>query len=177
MTTKDESFMDWSDADFSGNWDHATAEGDPMTAKSRSGCVVFNAGCPIVFFSKLQTEIALSSTESEYVALSQSLREVLPLMELVTELKTAGFDVPGANPQVHCTAFEDNNGALEMAQTPKMRPRTKHLNIKYHHFREAVRMGKVSIRSVKTLDQIADIFTKPLGFDLFVKFRKLIMGW
>jgi hypothetical protein len=174
---KDESFIDWSDADFSGNWDPPTAQDDPMTSKSRSGCVIFYAACPIVFYSKLQTEIALSSTESEYVALSQSLREVLPLMELVTELKAAGFDVPGAKPAVHCTAFEDNNGALEMAQTPKMRPRTKHMNIKYHHFREAVRLKKVSIWSVNTVNQVADIFTKPLGVELFEKFRKLILGW
>jgi hypothetical protein len=98
-------------------------------------------------------------------------------MELVTELKGAGFDVPGSTPAVHCTAFEDNNGALEMANTPKMRPRTKHMNIKYHHFREAVCLKKVTIKSIGTLDQIADIFTKPLGLELFVKFRKLIMGW
>jgi hypothetical protein len=82
---------------------------------------------------------------------------------LVTELKEASFDVPGATPAVHCTAFEDNNGALEMANTPKMRPRTKHMNIKYHHFREAVRLKKVSIWAVGTLDQIADIFTINYG--------------
>jgi hypothetical protein len=64
-----------------------------------------------------------------------------------------------------------------MAQTPKMRPRTNHMNIKYHHFREAVRLKKGSIWSVNTLDQVADIFTIPLGLQLFKKFRKLILRW
>lgn len=64
-----------------------------------------------------------------------------------------------------------------MARTPRMRPRTRHINLKYHHFREAVTAGLVSIHAITTDNQIADIFTKPLPHDLFVKFRKQIMGW
>jgi len=58
-----------------------------------------------------------------------------------------------------------------------MRPRTKHLNIKYHHFREEVRKGTISIYHTRTEDQIADIFTKPLPEVPFVKFREKMMGW
>jgi hypothetical protein len=137
-TPKHESFQCYCDADFSGNWNPNIAEYDNTTARSRSGYFIMYAGCPIVWASRLQTEIALSSTESEYVSLSQSLREVLPLMKLVDELVGAGFDLANETPRVHCKVFEDNSGALEMAQTHKMRPRTKHMNIKYHHFREAV---------------------------------------
>jgi hypothetical protein len=54
---------------------------------------------------------------------------------------------------------------------------TKHMNIKYHHFREAVQNGKVTIHPIDTLDQLADIFTKPLKFELFESLRKGIMGW
>jgi hypothetical protein len=93
-----------------------------------------NNNFPIIWALRLQTEIAMSSTESEYIALSQSLREVLPMMELAKELAKAGFNLGTETPKVQCKAFEDNSGALEMAQTPKMSPRTKHLNIKYHHF-------------------------------------------
>jgi hypothetical protein len=99
------------------------------------------------------------------------------MMKLVNELKTAGFDLPGETPKVHCKAFEDNSGALAMANTHKMRPRTKHLNIKYHHFREAVVNKEISIWKVDTKEQVADIFTKPLGEELFIKFRYAIMGW
>jgi hypothetical protein len=55
--------------------------------------------------------------------------------------------------------------------------RTKHLNIKYHHFREEVRKGTISIYHIRTEDQIADIFTKPLPEVHFVKFREKMMGW
>jgi hypothetical protein len=95
----------------------------------------------------------------------------------VKELANAGFDLGTATPTVHCKAFEDNSGALEMAQTPKMRPRTKHLNIKYHHFREAVEDGLVTIHSIGTKDQLADIFTKPLPEAMFQNLRMKIMNW
>jgi hypothetical protein len=98
-------------------------------------------------------------------------------MRLVEELAKAGFKFMCNTPTVHCKVFEDNSGALAMAQTPKLRPRTKHLNLKYHHFREAVSDGRISIHAIGTEDQIADIFTKPLGQELFLKFRKAIMGW
>jgi hypothetical protein len=177
MTPTDKSFEVYADADFSGNWDSSIAEFEPATARSRSGFVIMYAGCPIAWASRLQTEIALSSTKSEYISLSQSLREVIPLMRLVNELNAAGFEIPGERPMIQCKAFEDNTGALEMAKTHKMRPRTKHLNIKYHHFREAVQKGEISIMQIDTLEQIADIFTKPLGLQLFLKFRKMMLGW
>jgi hypothetical protein len=78
---------------------------------------------------------------------------------------------------MHCKLFEDNNGALIMATSPKIRPRTKHINIKYHHFREAIHTGKVTIHKISTDKQQADIFTKPLIEQAFLYLRKLIMGW
>eukprot|EP00978_Attheya_sp_CCMP212_P017515 scaffold46797_cov52-Attheya_sp.AAC.1 len=70
---------DWVNADFCGAWDRQYAMEDPTTARSRSGYAIRYCGCPITWRSKLQTEVALSTTEAEYVALSQSLREVLPI--------------------------------------------------------------------------------------------------
>ena len=66
-------------------------------------------------------------------------------------------------PMVWCTAFEDNIGAIELAKAPKLRPRTKHINIKYHHFRKYVHEGKVRIEKIDTADQLADLGTKPLA--------------
>jgi hypothetical protein len=66
---------------------------------------------------------------------------------------------------------------LKIAKVPKMRPRTKHLNIKYHHFREEVSKGTVSIYHVKTEDQMADMLTKPLDQKLFEAHREKMMGW
>jgi hypothetical protein len=78
----------------------------------------------------MQTEIALSSTESEYTGLSYALRDAIPIMELLKELKKKEFPVRSTIPNVHCKVFEDNSGALEMATVHKPRPRTKHLNVK-----------------------------------------------
>jgi len=62
----------------------------------------------------------------------------------------AHIPVLNATPKIHCKVFEDNAGAIEIANVPKMRPRTKHLNIKYHHFREEVKKGTISIYHTRT---------------------------
>jgi hypothetical protein len=98
-------------------------------------------------------------------------------VRLVEELADAGFSMTKTPPRVHCKVFEDNSGALAMAQTPKMRPRTRHMNLKYHHFREAVEKGQVTIHAINTLEQVADILTKPLAMLQFQKLRKMMMGW
>ncbi len=131
----------------------------------------------IQLLKKFATEIALSSTEAEYIALSQAMREVIPIMWLLNEAHEMGIPIIKEKPNVKCKVFEDNAGAIEIANVPKMRPRTKHLNIKYHHFREEVRKGTISIYHTRTEDQIADVFTKPLPEVPFVKFRESMMGW
>ena len=80
-------------------------------------------------------------------------------------------------PSVKCKLFEDNNGAIELAKAPKIRPRTKHITLKYHHFREHVRKGLIKINPVDTLEQVAIIFTKALTFLIFDYIRKKMMGW
>ena len=164
------------DADFCGNWSKEESD-DRDTARSRYGYVIKYMGCPLVYKSQLSQEIALSTTESEYMGLSQALREAIPIMELLKELKEAGFPVGSNVPEVKCKVFEDNSGALEIAKEHKYRPRTKHINVKYHHFRDYVDRGDISIVKIGTEDQEADILTKPLIGDQFLKLRKLLMGW
>ena len=117
---KVKSFEVWVDADFSGNWNKITAESDTSTAKSRSGYVLTYGECPISWTSKLQTQMVLSSCEAEYIALSQSLRDAIPVMRLLQELKDRELGGDYANPVVHCKVFEDNTGALALAMVPKM---------------------------------------------------------
>ena len=147
---------------------------DVSTAKSRTGYVISFAGCPVIWGSKLQTQIALSTTEAEYIALSQALRDAIPIMNL--EIKSKGFDIYSKTPRVYCNAFEDNNGALELARTPKMRARTKHINLVYHHFRDYV-SRLIHVLPIDTKEQIADIFTKPLDSTTFKKLRTLMLQW
>jgi hypothetical protein len=113
------SFEVWADADFCGLWDKHTAIDDPTTAKSRTGYVVKYGGCPIIWASQLQTEIAQSTTEAEYIALSTALRQTIPLMRLVSELQTIMNLPMDIIPKVHCKLFEDNSGAIELANVPK----------------------------------------------------------
>ena len=81
----------------------------------------------------MQTQVALSNTciEAENVSLSQALREVVPVMNLIKELQERKFTTISSVPKVYCKAFEDNSGALELARSPKLRPRTKHINNMY----------------------------------------------
>ena len=148
-----------------------------MTSKSRSGWLVRFAGAPITWASKMQTITAMSTTEAEYIALSTSLREVIPMMGMLQEAREHGLPMEYLPPKVHCTVFEDNSGALELARLPKIRPRTKHINQSYHHFREHVERQEVTIQSTPTEDQLADILTKPLPEVSFSRHRKTIMGW
>ena len=134
-------------------------------------------GCPLSWKSQLQTEIALSSTESEYTGLSYALREAIPIMEMLKEMKRNGFDIRCTVPKVHCKVFEDNSGALEIASVHKYRPRTKHLNIKLHHFRDFVVRGEISIHKIETEKQLADYLTKPLNEEKLARLRKIVMGW
>ncbi len=176
-TPNDSSLECFCDADFAGNYHISEAEQETDTARSRTGYVIKYAGCPLIWASRLQTEIALSTTESEYISLSTSLRDVIPLMNLIEELRKAGFDYSPMKPRIYCKAFEDNSGALELAKAPKLRPRTKHINIKYHHFREFVKDGKVELYKIDTEEQDADILTKGLPEASFTYLRKKIMGW
>ena len=143
---------------------------------SRTGYVILFANCPIIWTSKLQTEITLSTTESEYVALSQSLRDVIPLLALLRELKQK-TDHESTIPTIHCTVHEDNRGCIDLVETPRMRPRTKHIALKYHHYRKHVKDGLITVKDVETDRQIADIFTKALGDLKFATLRKMMMGW
>ena len=164
------------DADFVGNWDPEDVA-NVDTAKSRHGYCITYAGCPICWKSQLQPHIALSSSESEYIGLSSALREAIPIMNLLTEMAHHQLLPSPAQTTIHCKVFEDNIGALEMAREHKFRPRTKHMHIKYHHFRSYVDSKQISIHHIGTDDQYADILTKPLPYHTFSRHRKTMMGW
>ena len=164
------------DADFSGNWNAAESE-DRNTARSRHGYAITYLNCPIIWKSQMQTEIALSSTESEYIGISQGLREVIPLMTILEEMKAHNMPIEPSASKVYCRVFEDNSGALEMARVHKFRPRTKHINVKYHHFRDYVSRGNIKLFPIRTSEQPADMLTKPLPAGPFIKHRKRLMGW
>lgn len=114
--------------------------------------------------------------EAEYIALSSAMCEVIPLVNLMTELKIVVYFYD-PTPGVKCKLFEDGRSCLVVAESACLTPRTKHIAIKYHHFRSMVKDGKIKIHSISTKEQQTDIFTKPLVECQFKYLRKLLIGW
>ena len=98
-------------------------------------------------------------------------------MNLLKEMKEMGMPIESGIAKIKCQVFEDNSGALEIAKVKKFRPRTKHLNVRLHHFRSYVDSGEITIHKIDTKEQPADMLTKPLNKELVVKHRKRIQGW
>jgi len=165
------------DADYAGLFGHEDDQ-DPISVRSRTGFVLTIFGCPVLWSSKLQTKICLSSAAAEYVAFSMSMRELFPMRRLLTEigtLLTLDITTPSL---VLSTIFEDNQGCLSLVNVPKMSPRNKYISLKYHFFRDQIGESKgVVAKYISTKFQQADIFTKGLPSKDFVRIRKLLMGW
>jgi hypothetical protein len=110
------------------------------------------------------------------VALSTALRDHIPVMDLLKEMADQGHDVVNT-PSINCELFEDNSGALEQARTAKYRPRTRHINAAWQHFRSYVASGLIQIHSIQMDWQLGDAFTKQVSKEDFIKFRQLIFRW
>ena len=98
------------------------------------------------------------------------------MRELILEIKDI-LKIPEADLKIRCNLFEDNKGAEELTKVPKIRPRTKHIATKYHHFRESVKNKTLLVKRVETSHQLADIFTKALPKQSLEYLRHQIMGW
>jgi hypothetical protein len=99
--------------------------------------------------------------------MSQALWDVIPIMNLLQEMREQNFKVICIEPYVYCKVFEDNAGALELARLPKLRPSTKHINVCYHHFCKHVQKELIKIFPINTKDQTADALTKALAQNVF----------
>ena len=128
--------------------------GDIATAKSTSGYIFIIANGPISWKSKLQTIIAQSTTEAEYIAISLAAKELIYIKELLIEL--------GQYKQDKFPLYSDNNGALLLAKNPVFHERTKHIATKYHLVRSYIEKGILDLIYIPTKDQLADGLTKPL---------------
>jgi hypothetical protein len=166
------------DSDFMGLYGKELRS-DPSNVKSRTGYVICLNGCPLVWSSKLQESIALSTMMAEYYALSTAMREVIPLRALVqTVAKGCGIDNKVIT-AFKTTVWEDNNGALTLANLDpgQQTPRSKFYDVKVHWFRSHLEPGNIEVKKINTKIQLADLFTKPLAKDVFEGLRKLLCGW
>ena len=167
----------WVDASFAGLWGHEDAQ-DPASVKSHTGFVLTLFGCPVLTQSRRQNIVTLSSTAAEYVALSEAMRELIPMRRLLLEITTK-LKLPAiAQTLVKSTVFEDNQSCLALANAPKLLPGNKYLALRYHFFRSEIGPDKgVLVQWVSTDQQVADLSTKSLGPAQFKVLRKKLMGW
>ena len=157
------------DVDFAGQWNVKDPH-DPLCVKSQMGYVLRVGKCPVHWVSKLQSEVALSMMEAEYIALSTAMQDSIPLQTLAPEVHAI---VGGLTLScwTYSKVFEDNNGALILATTPCKTPHSKHIAIKYHFFKEHICLGHIHIHKVSSNEQIADCMSKGLEQTLFEKAR------
>jgi hypothetical protein len=136
----------YSDADFAG---------DTEDRKSMGGYVVFLGEGAISWSSKKQSLVALSSTESEYIVLSDAACEVLWVRRFLEE--TVQFYYNELT-----VIFEDNQSAITLAQSQRSVSHTKHVQVKYHFVRDLIQNGTIQLIYRNTKQMTADILTKPL---------------
>lgn len=117
--------------------------------------------------------------EAEYNALSLCMRSVLPFQRIVEHIDFQLQYSTGPTTSFKVTVWEDNVGALTLAnlELGRITPRSKDYAIKYHWFRSHLVPNKITISKIATKMQKADILTKGLTKDNFVRIRKLFCGW
>jgi hypothetical protein len=145
----DEPFLfGFSDSDYAGDLDHR---------KSTSGYLFILGGGPVSWKSRLQRTVTLSSTEAEYAALTEATREANWLQQLLTELGTTSSSIRPI------LIYEDNMSTISLALNHSNHKRSKHIDVKNHYCREQVVIGNIDVKYIRTDEQAADGFTKPLG--------------
>ena len=133
--------------------------GDPETRRSVSGHVIYLDGSPINWRSKSQATVTLSSTEAEWIALCDAVKEIMFLINVLMDME---IDV-----ELPVQVYVDNQGAVFMSKNTTTSSRTKHIDVRYKYVRELIDKGMIEVIFVPTRDNDADLFTKNLPSELF----------
>lgn len=135
--------------------------------RSIYGFIVLLNSSVILYKSKQQPIVTLSSTEAEFVGLALSIKEVKWIKSILEELNL--------KPDL-CVIYSDNQGCIKIATNKSSTERSKHVDIKLQYSKQHILSGEMELRYVRTTDNVADIFTKPLRRLDFQKFTKWIFG-
>ena len=128
--------------------------GSPLDRRSTTGYCTFLGGNLETWKSKKQTVVARSSAEAEYRAMSNTTSELTWLQHFLREI---GFAAPTPIP-----LFCDNQAAIHIASNSVFHERTKHIEVVCYFVRDKILSEDISTPFVKSGDQLADMFTKPL---------------
>ena len=145
--------------------DHA---GDKESRISVTGFILYLLGVPIVWRSKAQRSVALSSSEAEYMALSEAAKEIKFVYMILCSM--------GIKVQLPIIVRVDNVGAIFMSENTTTSNRTKHIDIRYHFVKEFVEDGFIKILFVRTEDNDADIFTKNVDGNCYERQATKFLG-
>ena len=139
--------------------------GDLDKRRSLTGYIFTVFGCTISWKATLQSTVALSTTEAEYMALTEAVKESIWVQGLLDS-----FGLNQHVPIVHC----DSQSAIHLARNPVYHERTKHIDVRLHFVRESVSNGTVAVQKIATAENPADMMTKPLLIDKFKHCLNLI---
>ena len=140
--------------------------GDVDDRKSTTEFVFFMGDTVFTWMSKKQPIITLSTCETEYVAATSSVCHAIWLRNLLKEL-----GLTQVAPTKICV---NNKSAIALSKNPIFHDRSKHIGTCYHYIRECITRKNVQIDYAMTKDQVADIFTKPLKVEDFIKFKNIL---
>jgi hypothetical protein len=140
--------------DFFGYCDSDWAQ-DRSDRKSTTGYVFFFAGAPISWATKKQQSVALSTCEAEYMAMSEATKEAMYLRQLLQDINMLPQPAPTI---IYC----DNQAAIQLTKTESQHNRAKHIDIRHHFVRDAIRRKIVTFKYVNSENNTADILTKAI---------------
>lgn len=146
------------DADWAGNVDDR---------RSTTGFVIKINNCVVHWGSKKQDTVSLSSAEAEYMSICSTVTELKWFTSLLNELQV----LTNPTPILYC----DNQSAIAISQNDKFHNRTKHIDIRHHFIRDAIKNKEVELKWIESKEQDADILTKSLAKPIFEKLRSRIM--
>lgn len=138
--------------------------GDIDDRKSTSGYVFLLGSGSIAWASKKQAVVSLSTTEAEFISAAMCACQCIWLNRILDSLC---FSQSKSS-----VIFCDNSSAVKLSKNPVMHGRSKHIDVRYHFLRDLVKDGRIELVHCGTAEQVADILTKPLKADTFVKLRK-----
>ena len=137
----------YSDADFAG---------DPATSRSTSGCLIRLSSGPVSWKSHLQKNVVLSTTEAEYLAATETCRQLQWTKSLLGEIGLSER-VEGSR---RTNLYVDNQSAISLIKNHDNHKRSKHIALRNHYCREQFNEGAISVIYVESKNQLADSLTK-----------------
>ena len=120
--------------------------------------------------------MSLSTVEAEHIAMSQALRNAIPLVNLMNELMPS-LNIICIKTTMKSKVYEDKQSTIAVDKVLSMLPRSKHIGLKYYHFRQFLLNGLICIERVSTEEKVGDVFTKPLPPAALTYIRHKLMGW